>query len=202
MLKLLFLSTVEVTLNRILYSDDYLRNKRQYLNGKVLCIVIKDIKDLVLYLIFSDQHVDVIGSWEYEVDSFIRVRMSVLWDLYKRCCFTELIRSEDLVLEGDIQVIQQFILLINLAEWDPTDLLASYTGDIIAQGISMFLRKSTRKILNLFDGHKEHMVQIITEEWNIAPGSCETEWFYKEIDALSHHSEILSKRFSQFEDKL
>ncbi len=47
-----------------------------------------------------------------------------------------LIRSGELEVQGDIQVVQNFVALADLAEFDPAELLAPYTGDIAAEGIS------------------------------------------------------------------
>ncbi len=43
-------------------------------------------------------------------------------------------------MQGDIQVVQNFVALADLAEFDPAELLAPYTGDIAAEGISKALR--------------------------------------------------------------
>ena len=51
-----------------------------------------------------------------------------------------LIRSGELEVQGDIQVVQNFVALADLAEFDPAELLAPYTGDIAAEGISKALR--------------------------------------------------------------
>jgi ubiquinone biosynthesis protein UbiJ len=61
--------------------------------------------------------------------------MSVLPKLRNRQQLTALIRSGDLEVQGDIQVVQNFVALCDLAEFDPAELLAPYTGDIVAEGI-------------------------------------------------------------------
>ena len=37
--------------------------------------------------------------------------------------------------KGDIQVVQNFVALTDLAEFDPAELLAPFIGDIAAEGI-------------------------------------------------------------------
>ncbi|MEN1494743.1 hypothetical protein AAIH17_36605, partial [Pseudomonas aeruginosa] len=44
-----------------------------------------------------------------------------------------------LEVQGDIQVVQNFVALADLAEFDPAELLAPYTGEIAAEGISKAL---------------------------------------------------------------
>ena len=46
-------------------------------------------------------------------------RLSVLWPLRNRQQLTALIRSGDLEVQGDLQVVQNMVALCDLAEFDP-----------------------------------------------------------------------------------
>ena len=62
-------------------------------------------------------------------------RLSVLPKLRNRQQLTALIRSGDLEVQGDLQVVQNMVSLCDTAEFDPAELLAPYTGDIVAEGV-------------------------------------------------------------------
>ena len=71
---------------------------------------------------------------EGEADCTVITYASVLPKLRDRQQLTTLIRSGELEVQGDIQVVQNFVALADLAELDPAELLAPYTGDIVAEG--------------------------------------------------------------------
>ncbi|MGK4855857.1 hypothetical protein ACSMCS_23610, partial [Salmonella enterica] len=51
-----------------------------------------------------------------------------------------LIRSGEMEVKGDIQVVHKFVALADLAEFDPAERLAPYTGDIAAESIGEAVR--------------------------------------------------------------
>ena len=197
----LFTGAIETALNRMLYRDRALNNARQRLTGKVLGVFVNEINS-PLYLVFSDNRLDVLGAWEGDTECCVKTRLSVLPELRDRQQLTALIRSGELVVEGDIQVVQQFIGLMDLAEWDPAELLAPYTGDVVAQGMSMFIRKGAHFVVTGSQRQRQYIGQAVTEEWHLAPGVLEAAWFSEEVDAVSHQLESLETRLSLLEDKI
>ena len=134
---------IEGALNAFLYRDRALKSARQRLQGKVLRVALREFST-PLILIFSERQVDVLGQWEGETDCSVTTRLSVLPELRNRQQLTALIRRGDLEVEGDIQVVQNFASLMDLAEFDPAELLAPYIGDIAAEGLSKVFRSGAR----------------------------------------------------------
>ena len=91
---------------------------------------------------------------------------------------------------------------MDLAEWDPAELLAPYTGDVVAQGMSMFIRKGAHFVVTGSQRQRQYIGQAVTEEWHLAPGVLEAAWFSEEVDAVSHQLESLETRLSLLEDKI
>jgi ubiquinone biosynthesis protein UbiJ len=104
------------------------------LQGKVLRIALKEFAS-PLVLAFSERQVDVLGEWEGEADCTVITQLRVLPGLRDRQQLTALIRSGELEVQGDIQVVQNLVALMDLAEFDVAELLAPYTGDVAAEGI-------------------------------------------------------------------
>ncbi|HGB8316684.1 TPA: ubiquinone biosynthesis protein UbiJ, partial [Salmonella enterica subsp. enterica serovar Saintpaul] len=138
-LKPLVTAGVENLLNTFLYRSPALKSARTRLQGKVLRVDLKGFSTS-LVLVFSERQVDVLGAWEGEADCTVITYASVLPKLRDRQQLTTLIRSGELEVQGDIQVVQNFVALADLAELDPAELLAPYTGDIVAEGVSKVLR--------------------------------------------------------------
>ncbi|MCS2169032.1 SCP2 domain-containing protein [Scandinavium sp. TWS1a] len=191
---------IEGALNTFLWRERALKSARQRLLGKVLLVELKEFTS-PLVLAFSEQQIDVLGAWEGEADCTVSTRLGVLPQLRNRQQLTTLIRSGDLEVQGDLQVVQNFVALADLAEFDPAELLAPYTGDIAAEGVSKILRGGAKFLQRGLQRHQRYVSEVITEEWRMAPGSLEVAWFAEESDAVARGVEALTKRLDKLEGK-
>lgn len=96
---------IEGLLNTFLYRSPALKSARTRLQGKVLCVKLKGFST-PLVLVFSERQVDVLGAWEGEADCTVITQASVLPKLRDRQQLAALIRSGELEVQGDIQVVQ------------------------------------------------------------------------------------------------
>ena len=191
---------IETVLNTFLWRDQALKPARQRLLGKVLRVELQELSAPVV-LVFSERQVDVLGAWEGEADCTVITRLSVLPQLRNRQQLTALIRSGDLEVLGDLQVVQNTVTLCDLAEFDPAELLAPYTGDIVAEGFSKVLRGGTRFLLQGAQRQQRYVAEAITEEWRLAPGPLELAWFVEETAAVERALAALEKRLETLEGK-
>ena len=191
---------LETVLNTFLWRDRALKPARQRLLGKVLRIELQEFSDPVV-LVFSERQLDVLGTWEGEADCTVRTRLSVLPQLRNRQQLTALIRSGDLEVQGDLQVVQNTVTLCDLAEFDPAELLAPYTGDVVAEGFSKVFRGGARFLLHGAQRQQRYVAEAITEEWRLAPGPLELAWFAEETAAVERTLAALEKRLDTLEGK-
>ena len=191
---------LETVLNTFLWRDRALKPARQRLLGKVLRIELQEFSDPVV-LVFSERQLDVLGAWEGEADCTVRTRLSVLPQLRNRQQLTALIRSGDLEVQGDLQVVQNTVTLCDLAEFDPAELLAPYTGDVVAEGFSKVFRGGARFLLHGAQRQQRYVAEAITEEWRLAPGPLELAWFAEETAAVERTLAALEKRPDTLEGK-
>lgn len=126
---------------------------------------------------------------------------SVLPKLRDRQQLTALIRSGELEVQGDIQVVQNVVALADLAEFDPAELLAPYTGDIVAEGISKTLRGGATFLCRTVQRQQRYVAEAITEEWRMAPGPLEVAWFAEETAAVERAVDSTAKRLEKLEAK-
>ena len=199
-IKPLVTAGIENVLNTFLYRSAALKTARQRLNGKVLRIVLKEFST-PLVLVFSERQLDVVGEWEGEADCSVITHMSVLPKLRDRQQLTALIRSGELEVEGDLQVVQNFVALADLAEFDPAELLAPYIGDIAAESISKVLRGGSSFLRKGVQRQQRYVAEVITEEWRMAPGTLELAWFAEETSAVERAVDALTKRLEKLEGK-
>lgn len=191
---------IEGALNAFLYQDRALKSARQRLQGKVLRIALREFST-PLVLVFSEQQVDVLGQWEGETDCSVTTRLSVLPELRNRQQLTALIRRGDLEVEGDIQVVQNLVSLMDLAEFDPAELLAPYIGDIAAEGLGKIFRTGARIVKKGVERNQRYLAEAVTEEWRMAPGPLEVAWLAEETDALARSLDALIGRLETLEAK-
>ncbi|WP_058911813.1 ubiquinone biosynthesis protein UbiJ [Entomohabitans teleogrylli] len=196
----LITAALEQGLNAFLYRDNALKAPRQRLLGKVLRIEL-DGFSTPLVLVFSERQLDVLAAWEGEADCTVVTRVSVLPELRNRQQLTSLIRSGSLEVKGDIQVVQNLTALLDLAEFDLAELLAPWTGDIVAEGVSKVMRGGGRLLRHGVARQQQYLAQALTEEWRMAPGSLEVAWFDEEVAALARELDALEKRLDRLEGK-
>lgn len=199
-IKPLVTAGIKNVLNAFLYRAPALKTARQRLNGKVLRIVLKEFST-PLVLVFSERQLDVLGEWEGTADCSVITHMNVLPKLRDRQQMTALIRSGELEVEGDIQVVQNFVALSDQAEFDPAELLAPYIGDIAAEGISKTLRTGSALLRKGLLRQQRYAAEVLTEEWRMAPGPLEVAWFAEETAAVERAVDALTKRLEKLEGK-
>ncbi|MEW7313127.1 SCP2 domain-containing protein [Buttiauxella gaviniae] len=191
---------IENILNTFLWRDRGLKAARQRLVGKVLRVELKEFTSPIV-LVFSEQQIDVLGQWEGEADCLVKTGLSTLPKLRDRQQLTALIRSGELEVEGDLQVVQNWVSLMDLAEFDPAELLAPYIGDIAAEGISKFIRGGSKLFKKGFARNQQYLSEAITEEWKMAPGALEVAWFAEETAAVERKVDALIARLDKLENK-
>ncbi|MDU2939649.1 ubiquinone biosynthesis protein UbiJ [Superficieibacter sp. BNK-5] len=198
--KPLITAGIENVLNAFLWRERGLKPARQRLQGKVLRVVLQEFSS-PLVLSFSERQIDVLGEWEGEADCTVITRLNVLPKLRDRQQLTALIRSGELEVNGDIQVVQNFVALSDLAEFDLAELLAPWTGDIAAEGVSRFLRRGATFLNRSVQRQQRYVADALTEEWRLAPGALEVAWFAEEVAAVERSATNLTTRLEKLEDK-
>ncbi|AJJ34533.1 SCP-2 sterol transfer family protein [Yersinia rochesterensis] len=196
----LITAAIETSLNSVLFRDKSLKAARLRLAGKVLRIELREMS-FPLLLVFSERQVDVLSRWDGDADCIVKTDVAVLVKLRDRQQLSSLMRSGELIVEDDIQVVQQLVTLLDLAEWEPAEWLAPYIGDIAAETIGQVVQKSSRFLSNQLQQQQNYLAEAITEEWKMAPAPLEIVWFNEEVDATARATEALTTRLVTMETK-
>lgn len=195
----LLTAAIETSLNYLLFRDRSLKAARIRLAGKVLRVELQELSSPLTF-IFSEQKIDVLGEWDGATDCTVTSKLSVLQKLRDRQQLSPLMRSGELIVEGDISVVQQLVVLLDLAEWDPAEMLAPYIGDIAAQGFTQALASGFSLVKKGLKRQQSYVAQTLTEEWKLAPGMLEVVWFNDEVSAMARELDALDKRFNTLEN--
>ncbi|CNH78326.1 protein YigP (COG3165) clustered with ubiquinone biosynthetic genes [Yersinia intermedia] len=200
LLSQLITAAIETSLNSVLFRDKSMKTARLRLVGKVLRIELREI-NFPLLLVFSERQVDVLSQWDGDADCIVKTEVAVLAKLRDRQQLSPLMRSGELIVDGDIQVVQQLVALLDLAEWDPAEWLAPYIGDIAAETIGQAVHKSSHFLSGQLRQQQHYLAEAITEEWKMAPAPLEVVWFNEEVDATVRATEALNARLATMEKK-
>ncbi|EMI5493081.1 SCP2 domain-containing protein [Providencia stuartii] len=191
---------METSLNHMLFKEAVLKPARVRLAGKVMSIDLKEFNK-TLTLIFTDNHVDVLSQWHEPADCTIKTSLFTLIKLKDKQQLSQLINSGDIVIEGDMQVVQHWSSLLDMAIWDPAHYLSPYLGDVAAQGLSQVFRKGAGLVSRLVAQQKTYIKDTLLEEWKMAPNPLELAYFSDEIEQVSDSLDELEKRLSKLEEK-
>lgn len=196
----LLTAAIETPLNFLLFKDRSMKAARTRLAGKVLRVELQELSSPLTF-VFSEQKIDVLGQWDGAADCTVTSRISSLRKLRDRQQLSPMMRSGELVVDGDISVVQQFSALLDMAEFEPAEFLAPYIGDIAAQGLSQAVQGSFNFLQKSLKHQQSYVAQTLTEEWKMAPGPLEVVWFSDEVTALKHELDALDKRIEKLEGK-
>lgn len=175
---------IETAFKSLPCQDQDVLAARQRLTGKVLRMELVELKTSVI-LIFGKLRIYVLKAMDDTADCTIRVRFITLLALVNRNCWTQFIKQGDLEVDGDLQLAQLLVELLNMTEYDVAELLSPWLGDVIAEGIIRVMTVKIASILKRLSISKERLTLAITDEWQIIPSMLEHSWFCSEVNQLN-----------------
>lgn len=191
---------METSLNHMLFKEKVLQPARMRLAGKVMSIELKELNK-TLTLIFAENHVDVLSQWLEPADCTIKTSLFTLVKLKDKQQLSQLINRGDIVIEGDMQIVQHWSSLLDLAIWNPAHYLSPYIGDVAAEGLSKLLNKGASLASNIVKRQKNYVKDALIEEWKMAPNQLELIHFSDEVEQVESSLSALEQRLSQLEEK-
>lgn len=196
----LITAMMETSLNHMLFKEKVLQPARMRLAGKVMSIELKELNK-TLTLIFAENHVDVLSEWTEAADCTIKTSLFTLVKLKDKQQLSQLINHGDIVIEGDMQIVQHWSSLLDLAIWNPAHYLSPYIGDVAAEGLSKLLNKGVCLVTHLVKRQKIYVKDALIEEWKMAPSQLELVHFSDEVEQIESSMSTLEQRLSQLEEK-
>ncbi|WP_375321491.1 SCP2 domain-containing protein [Aliivibrio logei] len=171
---------METGLNTLLKESPDSKAALLRLKGKIIHVHLNEVnKDF--YFIFSQQQVDILSKFEGEVDCYLALNLSVLPQLREQNNITQLIKQDKLVLEGDLNLGQQFSALLTELKPDVEEKLSQYTGDIVAHTLVSGVKSSACWVKKQITRQTRHAAEVLTEEWKIAPAPLEIAHFCDQV---------------------
>ncbi len=188
-------AVVETTLNTLIKDDPELGRRLARLKGQVIQVHLKEINKTLTF-VFSQQ-IDVLANYEGEPDCYLSLNLAVLPELRDQSNITKLIKQDKLVLEGDIQLAQKFSQLMTDCKPDIEEWLSRVTGDVVAHTVIKGAENFGQFVKAQASKHQNHLAQVITEEWKVAPAPLEVAHFCDQVDELKSHAARVEAKLNQ-----
>ncbi|MBD1577274.1 SCP2 domain-containing protein [Vibrio sp. S11_S32] len=190
---------IETALNRLIQDDVQFVQQVARLKGKVIHIHLQDL-DRNLIFVFSHQ-VDILSQYEGQPDCYLSLKLSTLPKLKDQSRITQLIKQDQLVLEGDIQLAQKFSQLITDIKPDIEEWMSRITGDVIAHTVIQGIKQPAQWLRNEAQLQQQRLATVITEEWKLAPNGLEVAYFCDQVDDVTSCVARLEQKMNQWIEK-
>ncbi|QDF68337.1 sterol-binding protein [Shewanella sp. SNU WT4] len=163
--------------------------------GKVIVIELAQLP-FPLCLICHDS-IAVLSDYKAQHDVRLRTDIATLIALTRGESVTDLIKQDKLVLEGDIQVLQALSRYLQMNPPDLAEPLSQLIGDVPVHHLEQAGRSAIEFSQYLWQASWQHMGELATEEYRIAPHRIEFIHRCDEIEQLERDTQALQQRISQ-----
>lgn len=187
---------IETTINQLLTLDSSAAQRMTPLLNKAFKLTLKEYQQ-PLFFFFSAQRVEVFNKYEGELDVDLTVSLSALGQLQDNGAISQLIKSDQLIIVGDIKLLQQFAELLTNLDIDWAEHLAPYTGDVLAYHGVNLITKTASKLKSLTSATQRQCGEYLIEELKLAPSQLEFIHLSDQIDDVAQQVAQLESRIAQ-----
>lgn len=193
-------ASLEAVFNRLLLNDAEGVKKAASLQGKTLQLTITEV--LSLYLLFADDKLVILHTFEGPVDSHLSLSLSALGLLKDKGLLLQYIRDGRIDVEGDLGLWQDFSALLKSANFDIEAWLAPYTGDALAHLLVRHSSSLARSLQGRGQALGAQLGDYVREEAGLAVGPLELANFTDEVTELHQQSLQLAIRLATLTDNI
>ncbi|QYX65193.1 SCP2 sterol-binding domain-containing protein [Shewanella putrefaciens] len=178
--------------------DDYSRQRQ--LHGKVFRIQLSQLS-WPLYLVFAKE-IQVLSRYEGDVDVSLHADATTLYRVSEGANLTELIKQDQLKLEGDLNLLQSFSQYLRGIEFDFAEPISRYLGDGPTHKLISTGHQAKSFALEVLRKTRSHLGQLAVEEYRLAPHPIELLHFRDQVDDLVADTRAIEQRIAQLRDQI
>ncbi len=195
-------ATLETVLNYFIQTTLHSDKPLGKLSGQVLRITVTTDallpKVLSRFLCFSSQQIDVLQDYAGEVDCSLTLKPNALRELGDKRQLARLINERLVIVEGNVQVLEDFNALVAFLETDPAEILSRYLGDVPAQFLVNAAQSLRRNFQQNFAQSGQFWQQRVTDELPIAAAPLAVTNFCDEVNALAADATKFEEKFQRW----
>ncbi|WP_394201610.1 SCP2 domain-containing protein [Shewanella waksmanii] len=191
-ISLFICGAIETALDKVLTQSHEAYAKLHTLHGKVLCLQLSQL-DWPIYLIFSKK-IQVYSQYQGDVTTTVYADLTTLYQLTEGDNLTELIKQDKLRLEGDLNLLQTFSHFMQNVDIDFAEPLSKYLGDAPTHMLQQGLMQAKQGLIKVLLKSRDHVGQLTTEEYGLAPHKLEFIHLDDRIDELVADVDAIEQR--------
>ena len=161
----------------------------------MLCIQLTQLS-WPIYLLFAKE-IQVFSQYDGEITTQVEVDITTLYRLTEGANLTELIKQDKLKLEGDLNLLQSFSHFMQQVEFDFAEPLSKWIGDAPTHMLQQGAKQLRQGLADIFNKSRDHVGQLVVEEYRISPHKIEFIHFSDRIDELKDDTDVLSQRIER-----
>ena len=168
----------------------------QELEGKILSIQIKNTSHFFNVIMISNElnlHTNK-ENFDVQISGSLISFTNLLRDNS-----SDALRDGSIGINGDVAVAQKFQKLFEMIKPDIEEELSHIVGDVMANNIVKFSKKTGHWMLNTRDILQENIKEYLQEEIKLMPSKYEFNFFSKEVSKIRDDIERLEKKINEFQ---
>lgn len=191
------LGAMEAAANRLLHSDPDIAPKLKRLHGKVMQLHVSGL-GLCIFTLVSNGNIIFFDDFGGESDACLSAPPLALLRMgLEQRQGKSIMANKEVLLEGDMQVAQQFQSLIVALELDWEELLAQRVGDIAARQVGLLAEGFGRWLRRSHTSVDMAVRDYIQEEAQHSPTAIEVSNFADDIDNMRMDMDRLEARIQR-----
>ncbi len=202
------MAAIETALNQYISMDPTAAAKLVGLSGKVIAIELQGW-DFTLYLLPDTQGIQVMSAYAGEADTTIKGTPVALFNMSKGDSTAATLREQNISIEGDLELGQQFSQFFKQLDIDWEEQLAQVfakftsesTGDLIAHKLGRTAQGFQQWQMQAKQTLEQNVAEYLQQESKILPAAEEIEPFFSAVDTLRNDVDRLEARIERLQSK-
>ena len=185
---------IEKLINKASVLDPTFNARIAILAGKRLAVTLTSPSFSISFQ-FSHQYISVLNNTD-DADCSIITTLDALPELQQPANITKLIKSDQLQLDGDIQLAQQFAQLLKETDIDWEEHLSRLIGDGPAHKLCQLLKTISEALVTRKTRAEETFTELMQDELKVTPHPLEITQFGRNVNLLSAETDKLEARIN------
>lgn len=193
-------SLMQDSINNLVAKNGQVQPRLTRLHNKALGIHFSDLNKTLVF-VFTDE-VKVVANFDGYLDCTVSLPLTIAPKLRDKSQFTTLLKQDKLHIDGDIDVIQQFVALLEELNFDVAEWLSTYTGDVVAHSLTTGVKSTISMLKSMTENQQRYFAEVLVEEWRFIPSALEVAFFADSVDEINTQTVQLEKRLNALEASL
>lgn len=112
---------------------------------------------------------------------------------------SQYINDQSILMQGDLQVLQDVVALMEFVEKDPAELLSRYIGDVPAHSAVSFLQNFIRTLKQKLGQSQQYWGERLTEEWQVVSPSLAVVDFCEQVKTLEKDTALFEQKLAKLQ---